>query len=170
MNLREREAMEANGTLPKTERTTRLPLSVSQYETERQVECEAAIKTAYNEGFIEGRESERASLGKEITHLTGVIAGLERALEIVGGATHEIKIAKQDAPRPIRVIDAVQYIDREMFVEVRRADDRTIVCDSGTPAELMEANRECLYENVAAIEPRSAGYTVIFCAEEVDEE
>lgn len=166
MNLREREAMEVNGTIPKMERTTRLPLYVSQSETEVQ----EAYKAAFNEGFAEGREEERKSLGKEITHLTGVIAGLERALEIVGGVPHEIKIAEQDAPRSIRVIDAVQYIDREMFVEVRRADNRTIVCDSGTPAELIEANRECLYTNVATIEPRSAGYTVIFCAEEVDEE
>ena len=162
MNLREREAMEANGMLPKTERTTRLPLSVSQHETERQAEYEAAIKAAYNEGFIEGRESEKASLGKEITHLTGVIAGLERALEIFGGTTHELKIAEQDAPRPIRVIDALQSIDAETFVEVRRADDVATVCDSGTPAELMEANRECLYTNVAEIEPRAAGYVVIF--------
>lgn len=158
MNLREREAMEANGTIPKMERTTRLPLYVSQSETEAQ----EAYKAAFNEGFAEGREEERKSLGKEITHLTGVIAGLERALEIVGGTTHELKIAEQDTPRPIRVIDALQPIDPETFVEVRRADDRAIVCDSGTPAELVEANRECLYTNVAEIEPRAAGYVVIF--------
>ena len=50
MNLREREAMEANGTIPKMERTTRLPLYVSQSETEAQ----EAYKAAFNEGFAEG--------------------------------------------------------------------------------------------------------------------
>lgn len=107
---------------------------------------------------------------KEIARPAGVIAELECVAQKVAGTTHEVKSVEEDAPRRVRVFDVLQYIDPEIFVEVRPADDRAIVCDSGTPDELMEANRECLYTNVATIEPRSAAYMIIFCAEEVDEE
>ena len=68
--------------------------------------------------------------------MRGIIEGLRLSQKVIKKEPFEEDISE---PRRIRVIDALQPIDAETFVEVRRADDRAIVCDSGTPAELVEA-------------------------------
>lgn len=113
------------------------------------------IDEAYDEGVRDEREKHKS----RVAYMRGIIEGLRLSQKVIKKEPFEEDISE---PRRIRVIDALQPIDAETFVEVRRADDRAIVCDSGTPAELMEANRECLYTNVAEIEPRAAGYVVVF--------
>lgn len=118
-------------------------------------EMQTQIDEAYDDGVRDEREKHKS----RVAYMRGVIEGLRLSQKVIKKEPFEEDISE---PRRIRVIDALQPIDAETFVEVRRADDRAIVCDSGTPAELVEANRECLYTNVAEIEPRAAGYVVIF--------
>lgn len=125
-------------------------------ELQKQIDEEQKrIDEAYDEGVRDEREKHKS----RVAYMRGVIEGLRLSQKVIKKEPFEEDISE---PRRIRVIDALQPIDAETFVEVRRADDRAIVCDSGTPAELVEANRECLYTNVAEIEPRAAGYVVIF--------
>lgn len=118
-------------------------------------ETQKQIDEAYDEGVRDEREKHKS----RVAYMRGIIEGLRLSQKVIKKEPFEEDISE---PRRIRVIDALQPIDPETFVEVRRADDKAIVCDSGTPAELVEANRECLYTNVAEIEPRAAGYVVIF--------
>lgn len=125
-------------------------------------EMHKQIDEAYDEGVRDEREKHKS----RVAYMRGIIEGLRLSQKVIKKEPFDEDISE---PRRIRVIDALQPIDAETFVEVRRADDRAIVCDSGTPAELVEANRECLYTNVAEIEPRAAGYVVIFAYAEEKE-